>query len=375
MADRRVADCQSKLQLGTCRRCQARGLQPFDATGLRLEVDVDAMVVQPEARDRAHGGGRRRKLPAGSSDRRDHDIQLLQELDRRARGRGPSSWPRGHRRARLLAGAAPERDTLVERLPRDCFVDEPEAERRGIRLERRVGPVALILHLELVALEGERRRHVRGELHVQAVPGAREREIDPADQTLREDRPRKLPRGAPARGRRPIATADVGIRRMKDAETDPAVAKGPAGDARHRVGQRSVHAPLDSPAPLELDLPGRAERTERDQEGVLAPLDAEVGDHRRDRAPGLVAHGDLDQPGKLDLATRDVREVDPAEDGGKRARAHGDLRRLGRSRGTANECRSGGRLGRRRRHWAHRASPNVRSPASRVNATFCRIAI
>ena len=158
---------------------------------------------------------------------------------------------------------------------------------------------------------------------------------------------------------------------MEDAETDPAVAKGPAGDARHRVGQRSVHAPLDSPAPLELDLLGRAERTERDEEGVLVPLDAEVGDHRRDRAPGLVAHGDLDQPGNLDLAARDVREVDPAENGGERARAHGDLRRLGRSQGPRTNAAAavvsdvGAGTG-----LIARARTSVG-----LNATFCRIAI
>ena len=122
--------------------------------------------------------------------------------------------------------------------------------------------------------------------------------------------------------------------------TDPAVTEGPADDARHRVGQRSVRASLDSPAPLELDLPGRAERTERDVEGVLVPLDAEVGDHGRDRAPDLVAHGDLDQPGDLDLAARDVREIDPAENGGERARAHGDLRRRGGASGPRTNAAS-----------------------------------
>ena len=131
---------------------------------------------------------------------------------------------------------------------------------------------------------------------------------------------------------------------MEDADADPAVTEGPAGHARHRIGQRSVRASLDPPAPLELDLLGRAERAERDEEGVLVPLDTEVGDHGRDRAPDLVAHGDLDQPGDLDLAARDVREIDPGENGGERARAHGDLRRRRRSLGAANECRFGGHL-------------------------------
>ena len=116
-ADRRVADCQGKLQLGTCRRCQARALPPFDAhrVASRGRCRCDGGAARgSRSRSRRQATQEAPCRPFRSPGPR-HPVSS-QELDRRARGRGPSRRPE----ATGEPACPPERHVSVTRWSNVC---------------------------------------------------------------------------------------------------------------------------------------------------------------------------------------------------------------------------------------------------------------
>lgn len=184
--------------------------------------------------------------------------------------------------------------TEVNRLVNRCArlqanrVRDPE--RGAVGLERGVGPVPLVLHLEQVALEPD-----------VGLDAARGRPADPAH--LLEWLVRRDPHGKRADGR-PVRSVDGHrqpghLERVEEAEADPVAEEAGLGCPVHRVRDRAVRPAADPPVPAEREVPFAMARRERDLEGVAVILDLDVLESPCDRAPALIAHGDVDSADQL----------------------------------------------------------------------------
>ena len=233
---------------------------------------------------------------------------------------------------------------------------EPEAERRRVGLERRVGPVALILHLELVALErevhGQPRRQVDGKL----VEGPRGRKVDAVHQRLRHDRVREDALGRPGLAGGSIATAPEQLGEMQHAEADAAVAERAGRGAVHLVAERAVRAALDAAPPLEVERVGHVASRERDRERVVVPIDAQARRCAAGWCPSA-RRGRRRRAGaeRESRPSRRARDRCPWRSRRERSRPQRDRRRWSVRVGAAQEFQADGAFGARRRIARHRA--------------------
>jgi hypothetical protein len=210
------------------------------------------------------------------------------------------------------AGAGTLPSSVSRTLSRFGLVWVPELERGRVRLERRVGPVALVLGLEEIALELETRDEPVGDLDLELVERREDRLREPALPELRPDRVRELP-GNHAFGRAGAVAAAGVLSRVEDAEADPVVEKLALGRSPQRVVDRAVGAACELPVPAEVDLLLPVPRLEGQAERVARVLDLEIVDLDRQRGPVPVAHGDVEAAQKLDVACPDVAEIDSFE--------------------------------------------------------------
>ena len=230
---------------------------------------------------------------------------------------------------------------------------ETPAERRGVGLERGVGPVALILQLEVVPLERKARRDTRREVDREFAERPGGGNVHAVHERLRDDLPREDPFGHAGLADRSIAAPFVERREMEHAEADPAVAEGPPGRALHLVGDHAVGVALDAAAPGEIEILRLVPGLEGHGERVFAPVHAHLGRLGRNRVPRLVADGDVDEPRDGRIAARHVCEVDAAKDTADRTRPQSNGRRWCGSPGAAEEVRTARDLRRRGRLGRH----------------------
>ena len=211
-------------------------------------------------------------------------------------------------------------DALADHLAFPGLVGIAEGERRRVGLERAVRPVALVLHLEEVALEGEAHGRVIVEVDLELFEGREERVDRAVPDLLGADEERQLTLDRPA-GRPGPVRAPRAVGRMQHAEADPAVEEVGFGDPVQLCRNGSFRS-LDRALPAEVDLIGSVPRLEADREPIARRLDLQPGDLGRDRVPLAVADRDVEAADDLRRSGTAVAEVGLLELELDRAGAH-----------------------------------------------------
>ena len=211
---------------------------------MKLVADVRRTQVPQQGRLRRGGSGPVRgqseadvahARPAGGL--ADAHVQR-RRASGRAGGRRDGSRGDGHRLVAALAGGQ--------------LVREAQRQRRAVGLERRVGPVALILGLEQVAVEGQRDLTAARQRDLQPADRVEQWDVDAVLEPLRRDEPWELAGDGPLRRLAPVARAAQLAPRMQHAESDPVVEHGPSAPAIHGEGDGPAHVAGDRALPGEV---------------------------------------------------------------------------------------------------------------------------
>ncbi len=299
----------------------------------RPEVEVDSQVIEAQVGQsrRFATTERRRALRDPEADRRPcppREPADLQPFD----PTGPSRAVRGRPRRRQ-AHALGERPAAGSRVR---VVGTGDA----ARLERGVGPVALVLGREQAALEG-RPDGDPVEVDLERRAGRDEGELPAVHDLLRRDEPGQDAGDGTVRRLGPVRPAGRRCLGVEDAEADPAELEVGARHALHRVVDPPIGGGRDRPLPPEVDVAGPVAGAERDLQVAVAAGDAQPGHDRQDRVPVAIPDRHVDAVHELRVAPPDAREVHPVEVEGELARpaGHGPA-------GRASVVRTRARMGR-----------------------------
>ena len=215
---------------------------------------------------------------------------------------------------------------LVDDLTVAAVERKAQRQRRGVRLEVGVGPVAMVLQLEQVAVEPHHRLgaldDADGELRIR-LEHARERAVNDA---LRVDGLRQHALERAAGGGRTVAPSDRAGQGVMDVEADLAVLEDALAAAVHGVADGAIGRALDDPEPLEPDVLVTMAGREGDPEPVAVDGVDPVPVHGRDGVPGSVANGDVGSLHQLHVAEAHVPQVRAVERGRDRSGAEGQRR-------------------------------------------------
>src|SRR5262249_25029237 len=160
-----------------------------------------------------------------------------------------------------------------------------ERDRRRVRLEVGVRPVAVVLRLPEVALELEQERAAIGELDLQPIVGGEERLVRTLDDRLAPD---QIGEGAVAPA---VRWAGAGgprgglARRVVDTDADPVVGEGGLRSAVEDELDPAALVADDRPVPGEVDLAAGMPHIELGPEAGVLLLELEVGDRPWHRVP------------------------------------------------------------------------------------------
>ena len=290
---------------------------------LRLEVQVRPQVVEPQ-RTQALGLGRAERDEAGPGQTERRARQPPARIDAHDDGLDDAAPPgqgaaerRGlaHGLARLAEQA--ERDRLPDARALHDLDRERQGERRAVGLERVVGPVALVLGLEGLALHAQLGLDTGRHL-VRDRAQAEER-------LVRRDEPREdacPPLAVDGLDR--AGTAGARGRRMQHAEADPVAEERRAGAAVERVDDAAVGAALDPALPVEGDRPATVTRDEMDAERLGIGLDRQVLDLAGHGRPARLTQREVDPAQHLALAEPDPAQLATIEDDAQRTRTQRD---------------------------------------------------
>ncbi len=240
--------------------------------------------------------------------------------------RTPGSGPR-------LDAARGHGEPLHEGLSSCQRVRETERDRRRVRLEVRVGPVAVILGLPQIAFELEEQRSAAVEQDVEPVVGREQRIDDTVDDRLRPDQGRELPFDRPLRRSRPIRAPGRLAPGVMDTQADSVVLQIALRAPLERGGHLPSGVAADRPVPREVDVVTRVPHVKADVERVIAGVDFETGDRARNGVPVPVTHCRIDATDELGPTEAHVAKIDTVEEhrhGACAQKAHLG-RRLGRA--------------------------------------------
>ena len=282
-------------------------------TPVAVEPQLDTQMLRGEQREHlalARIGGVMVAILA-EPDRRNHGFRRSADRQARAAGR----WRPGRNVDRFDDKTLSERLTRLERRWR------AQADRRGVRLEVRVGPVSVVFGLPQVALEVEDETTPFRELHLEMIERGKEWRERLAVEGLRADQVRKRAidlavgstRSEPGTGR--LAP------RVMDAQADaPERERGPRVPVEDVLDPTRVR-PGDRAVPGEVDLAACVADVELDAEAVIRLLDLQPRDGAGNGVPVDVAHGRIYAANELGAADSEVPQVDAVEQHGGRARA------------------------------------------------------
>ncbi len=301
-----------------------------------LAALADPRVVEREGRDPRAGQVARRAVGDPAVERTDEEL-WRQRLDRREIGedRGPllrrqaepdrrhPARPAADREMHRLRPAAHgharrravdrQPDRLLAHLAGRQRVGPGQRERADIGLVGGVRPVAMVLHLEGIALHGAGHLDARQDLVGQGAQVLeRAHRVDPR----RERRLRPLAVGMEHLDR---AAGDAG-QGMEHDEAGPVGHEVGGGDRLALEGQAAIRAALDPGAVAQLLLGVLADRVVADLEALAGLADLQVLDLGVVGAPIAVAHDERDRPDRLLAADLDVTEIAAVELHRERAR-------------------------------------------------------
>ena len=244
----------------------------------RREIAAGRLGVRPEAdthgRERA---GSRRQIGG-------------QQVDHRPRRPG-------HRRGERRRPLGEDLDGLFDPRSGGHRERKRQGQRTAVGLERGVGPVPLVLHLEGVSRKPHRHPEIR-------------RGLGGDGPDVAERLPRRDERRERAALHRAIDVFDAARparhagERMEHAEADPVALEGLGRRAGEVVRDPALRITSEAALPGEVDAGGPAVGGERDREAVGGDVDGQIADERLDGVPVAVAHGRID-------ATNDLPAVDP----------------------------------------------------------------
>jgi hypothetical protein len=223
------------------------------------------------------------------------------------------------RRGLADSGPQPQRDPLAD--ARSCRHPHRlrQADRGAVDLRAGVDPVALILGLEDVALEGGLDPQVRADLAGQGGDV-----VEAVDRLLERHEIGEAQRPAlAAGGDHPHLRPSQRRQRVQQAEADAVAVEGGVGDAVEGEGQRSVGAALDGGVPREADVVPAMLGAIAAGERRLAALEGEPREPGRNRPPLVIAHRPVDATHDLASAGVDVADVAGFDDQRERAGANG----------------------------------------------------
>ncbi len=191
-----------------------------------------------------------------------------------------------------------------------------QGDRRRVRLEVRIGPVAVVLRLPQIALELEQEPPARRELDLEPVVGGEERAVGAVHERLHADLVGEGPVELAVRGPGAKAGALRLAPRVMDADPDPVVRENFLGSPVEDDLDAAVLVAGDPPVPAEVDLPTCMAGVELDAEARVGLLHLEARDGSRHGVPVDVAHGGVDAAHELGVADAQVAEVDAVEQRG-----------------------------------------------------------
>ncbi len=192
---------------------------------------------------------------------------------------------------------------------------EAERQRRAIGLKGSVGPVALILHLEQVAFEGEPRPQATGQIDGQATARGKERHVVAIFEALRSDQLWQAAADLALRCVCLVSSPRTFAERVQDAETDAVVAKSGFGDPVHFVADLPTRRTGNPAVPGEGEVMSAVLYLELHFEAVrllVKPGDAVAPGNG---VPVLVPHGDIDTAHHLQGAGSHIAQIDAVQEG------------------------------------------------------------
>ena len=292
---RGVGDPQGDLQPGVQGGCLLGGTNEGSFDIRRVETYFGPQVGQAQGLEAGDLGGGQRFVVAG-----DFQPQTWQRTRLVAQGKGQLDSFRGGRRGWNVP-AQPDRDPLADARARFDRDREGQAQRRAVGLERGVGPVALVLHLEGVAFHQDFGLHA-GHHAVGERP-------DVEEGLMGGDALRKSAVGHAAIDVRHRAWGARQGHRVQDAEADPVALEAGARFAVEGEDDRAVGGAGDAALPEEVDVGLAVGDVVADREGVGPGFDLDVGKLGADGAPVVVTDGGVDPAHDLVLAEPDVAQV------------------------------------------------------------------
>ena len=176
---------------------------------------------------------------------------------------------------------------------------------RRVRFEGGIRPVALILHLEVVPVEREGQVTVGWEVDLQLPERLEQGLCDTVLDDLRAN-----PEGERALAARCAITRPGGHRgRVQHADADAVVGERRVRLRLHAVPDRPGRQALDRDRPVDRDRAASCRACEIRTEAISTAIELDQAALVRQRAPGVVAHGDVDAPDKLDPAGAHIANV------------------------------------------------------------------